>query len=250
LSSQTEEIRCGKERAIEVAGDRARLLFGLGPAGPEPQRKARIDALRQSLTPAPRAIRWCQQVHGKLLASLSDEPAAPLSGADCVGRCDGLITDESGLGLLVWTADCVPVLMSGGGVVAAVHAGWRGAGAGIVRGCLRRLQVEYGVHASQVRVKLGPSVGACHYQVGTEVIEALRADGGDESSWLDGDRVDLRRFVEHQVTRAGVTQVELIGGCTACDPRLASYRRDGTAAGRQWSLIYRLVEGQGSGRST
>jgi YfiH family protein len=240
VSSQTKEIGCGREQAIEVPGNQVRLLFGLGPATPEPQRETRVETLRHSLAPELRAIRWCQQVHGKLLASLSDEPAVPLSGAECVGRCDGLMTDELGLGLLVWTADCVPVLMSGGGVVAAVHAGWRGAAAGIVTSCLRRLQVEYGVPSSQVRVMLGPAVGACHYQVGPEVTEALGADGGDESLWLDDDRVDLRRFIEEQVARAGVAQVEHIGGCTACDPRLASYRRDGAAAGRQWSLIYQL----------
>jgi YfiH family protein len=234
-------ISIADEQAIQLVDGEVTALFSLGPAAAEQPRQDRIGVLLQTLAPSLRAARWCLQVHGSLLASLSDEPAAPLADAACVGRCDGLLSAERGLGLLVWTADCVPVLMWGGGVIAAVHAGWRGAAAGIVPACLRRFQVEYGVTADQVTASLGPAIGPCHYPVGTEVIEALSAGEVRHETWLDGDRVDLRAFVKGQLIRAGAPEPGIIttGGCTACDPRLASYRRDGAAAGRQWSLIWR-----------
>ncbi len=188
-------------------------------------------------------MRWCKQIHGRLLASLGDEPTDPLSGVACVGRCDGLLTDEVGLGVLVWTADCVPVLLAGDGVVAAVHAGWRGTAAGIVVDCLRRLEVEYGVMPDRVSAWLGPAVSPCHYQVGSEVIGALHEWRVPEGSWLQGDRIDLRAVLRGQLFGAGLAAERIWSSdrCTACDPGLASYRRDGRAAGRQWSLIYRTA---------
>ena len=175
-----------------------------------------------------------------MIASLSSAPGRPLSGAASVGRCDGLITGEPGIGLATVTADCVPVVAAGDGVVAAVHAGWRGAAAGIVPALLARLRAEYGVAAERLRVALGPAVGPCHYRVGPEVVAALTAALGRDGRWRDGDRVDLRSFVAAQLSASGVAgeRIRTVGGCTACDRRLASYRRDGDAAERQWTLVY------------
>jgi len=202
-----------------------------------------MDRVLAAMTPGVSAVRWCDQVHGKLLASLSPEPGRPFSGAVSVGTCDGLITCEAGVGLVVWTADCVPVLMEGGGVVAAVHAGWRGAAAGIVPAAVRRFYLEYGVRPDKLAVALGPAIGPCHYQVGEDVIAALAATAVPERFWRDGDRVDLRAFLGAQLERAGVkpSSWSLAGGCTACSAVCASYRRDGARAGRQWSMIYRTA---------
>ena len=217
------------------------MLFSCGPASKGEEYGARMRRMMGIIKPAVTSIRWCTQVHGRLLASLSHEPDQTFSGTACVGTCDGLITAEPGAGLVVWTADCVPVLLAGGGVVAAVHAGWRGAAAGIVPAAVRRFFVEYGIEPSSLTVALGPAVGACHYEVGSEVIASLHAAGVPEKEWREHDRVDLRAFLRAQLVSANVREeaVSLVGGCTACSAECASYRRDGARAGRQWSLVYR-----------
>ncbi len=217
------------------------MAFGVGPrfAGRELPLEDRAARLADGAPPGLAALRWCRQVHGRILASLSAEPGTPFGGAAEVGRCDGLLTAESGLGLAVWTADCVPVLLAGGGVAAAVHSGWRGTAAGVLPAAVRRFQVEYGVPPRELWAALGPSVGACCYQVGEEVVEALRRRGVAEEHWLRGDAVDLRALLAKELAALGLDpgRVERVGPCTACDRRFASYRRDGDRAGRQLSLV-------------
>ena len=231
------EKRAGESVFIgEAAGVKA--YFGCGPRFGEPHAVSRLEAFLESIEDL-KAIRCGIQVHGNLIASLSEEPRSPFEGVAEVGRCDGMITDTPGLGLALWTADCVPVLMSGGGVVAAVHAGWRGIAAGIHSRAVRRFFIEYGVVASELQVFLGPSVGPCHYEVGAEVIKALGAEGVSPEFWLEGRRVHLRGLLKTSFEALGVDPdaIELFGPCTACDENYASYRRDHAEAGRQFSII-------------
>ena len=217
------------------------MLFGLGPPLDSSPVERRAQRVLEVLRPAVGGVRWGQQVHGRLIASLASEPGQPLEGAACVGRCDALITAEGGLGVLVWTADCVPILLAGGGVVAAVHSGWRGSAADIVGATVRRFASEYGVAPGSLRAALGPSISGPAYPVGREVIDALGRLGLAETGWRDADRVDLRMFLAARLESLGLPRcrIETVGPCTASTPELASYRRDGTAAGRQWSLVYR-----------
>lgn len=233
------EVRLEEERfwVQERAG--AYFIVGVGPAQGAGASADRLrTVLRASDLPL-RAMRFGNQVHGRLIASLGEEPGRPFTGVERVGDCDGLMTDVCGLALAVWTADCVPVLLAGEGVVAAVHAGWRGAAAGIVRRAIRRFEVEYGVAALRVEAVLGPAVGSCHYEVGDEVLSALAGDGLPSTVWRRGQRVDLRDFLTAQLNDAGVERsaVQRIGPCTACDSELASYRRDGGNAGRQFAIV-------------
>jgi YfiH family protein len=232
----------GSEKAVAAKIASIRVYFGRGPREVQATPEKRAAALLTSLGSEMRALRWCRQVHGTLLASLSDRHEARMADGACVGSCDGLITAEIGLGLLVWTADCVPVILCGGGVVAAVHCGWRGCAAGMVPTAVRRFDLEYGVPPSKLVVLLGPAIGPCHYPVGAEVVEALAAGGVPADHWLHDERVDLRAFIIAQLVASGVdkSRIDPVGGCTACDDSLASYRRDGESAGRQWSLVYRV----------
>ena len=214
------------------------LAFGAGPRFGGAARAERARRVAAAAGAGVHAVRWCDQVHGTLVATLSEEPGRALEGAAAVGRCDGLMTAEPGLAVGVWTADCVPVLLAGGGVVAALHSGWRGTAAGIVPRAVRRLLVEYGVAPGDLHAALGPAIGGCCYEVGGEVIEALGRRGVGESVWRRGSRVDLRALLAAELAALGVPsgRIERVGGCTACSGTLASYRRDGAASGRQLSL--------------
>jgi YfiH family protein len=174
-----------------------------------------------------------RQVHGTTVVGAADPHHAPAA--------DASFTSERGRLVGVVTADCVPVLLLDARreLVAAVHAGWRGAAAGILEASLERLR---SVGAGDVEAAVGPAAGGCCYQVGEEVRAAFRERSGDvtAAAWAaDGARwrLDLRGAVRALLVTAGVAQVTVLGPCTVCGPGHHSYRRDGDRAGRQLSFI-------------
>jgi YfiH family protein len=230
------ERSLASERGLALSSGSSMLLFGIGPPERSAPPEQRAAALLEALKPVLRSLTWCEQVHGTDILSVSAETAA---GASCVGPGDGLISTHPGIGLMVWTADCVPLLITGRHAVAAVHVGWRGAAAGIASRAVERCVAEDGGSPAELSAVLGPAVSGARYQVGSEVVDALRSQGIGDESWLMGDRVDLRRFLHRQLAQLGVVDTLSVGGCTASTPELASFRRDGENAGRQWSLVYR-----------
>jgi hypothetical protein len=201
-----------------------------------------MRGILESLRPELSAIRWGEQVHGRVVASLAAHPERRPENVACVGRCDALVTADTGVGLVVWTADCVPILIAGGGVVAAVHSGWRGSVADITGAVVRRCIVEYGVQPQVLEAYLGPAISGSRYEVGREVIDGLRTLGVDEGRWRQGKHVDLRHFLAARLENLGLdpAAIHTVDSCTASTPELASYRRDGVIAGRQWSMIFRV----------
>jgi YfiH family protein len=177
-----------------------------------------------------------RQVHGTRVVTAGNEDDPP--------EADGVASRRRGQALGIVTADCVPALLLARrhGVIAAVHAGWRGAAAGVLESALDHLRREFGVEPPDVDGVLGPSIGPCCYRVGPEVREAFEARSGatTTAAWTPaGDRLllDLRLAERLLLEQAGVSSVALVGPCTACTPGLASYRRDGAGAGRQLSFI-------------
>ncbi len=162
---------------------------------------------------------------------------------DC-GDGDALVTTVPGLALVVVTADCLPVLVAGAERVAAIHAGWRGLVSGVITATLERF-----ADPSRVCAWIGPAIGPCCYEVGEEVAGQLVAQSSSvvRSNGPRGrPHLDLARAAEIELARCGVAEIRRLGSCTACHPRtLESFRRDGSAAGRNVSLIWRGVGGSG-----
>jgi YfiH family protein len=182
------------------------------------------EAAFEALAPSGKEVAWLRQVHS---ATVVDAAAG-----EC-GEGDALVAPAGDLALAVVTADCVPVLLAGGGRVAAVHAGWRGVAGRIVPATLERMDAAV--------AWIGPAIGPCCYEVGDDVAARVTAVSGDEVA-RPGPRgrphLDLRRAVEIQVRASGVGEVHQIGPCTRCaGDVLRSYRRDGRGAGRNVSLI-------------
>jgi YfiH family protein len=223
------------ESALALTAGRATVLFAIGPAFGEGAGEHRLNRILSALAPELEAVRWARQVHGYELAVIR-EPVP--RGVGNVGNRDALATSLSGVGLVVWTADCVPVVLVGSHGVAIAHAGWRGSAGGIVPATVAALQREFVTRPADLSAFLGPSISGAHYQVGPEVIDALGDTGIDDARWRAGDRVDLRAFLTAQLESLGVADVRLVGPCTFATPEFASYRRDSDAAGRQWSMVY------------
>ena len=179
-----------------------------------------------------------KQVHGTD-ALIVDRP---VTGSDRFeGGWDALITDQPGVTVVVRTADCVPVLLYDRrtNAVAAVHAGWRGALAGIVPKTIQAMAGRFGIEAGDLRVSIGPSAGPCCYEVDQSVLEPLRTRRRDWSEFLLNDRgnkarLDLKALVRRQAADGGIPSehITVVNVCTICHPALFySYRREGRVNG-------------------
>jgi YfiH family protein len=180
--------------------------------------------------------------HGTRIAVVGRE------NEDC-GEADGMFTDRPGLMLSIATADCVPILLarSDGSAVAALHAGWRGALAGIVQQ-FARLLAERGDEPGNWHAALGPSAGDCCYEVSEQIIEQFGARYDMPPGLIAPRprRLNLAGIVQWQVARAGFASVSASDECTMCHRGsdgfvFHSYRRDRETrtpvVDVQWSVI-------------
>jgi purine-nucleoside/S-methyl-5'-thioadenosine phosphorylase / adenosine deaminase len=184
-------------------------------------------------------LRSLRQVHGANVRIVEPDASSPrLEG-------DALATREPHIPLAVWVADCPPILVCDpkSRALAAVHAGWRGTVAGILRAAIETLRQSFGARPADLLVAIGPSIGPCCFEVGDEVVEALlRADGGAATCVISGPRkrIDLIEANRRQALMSGVpaAQIRAAGLCTVCrTDLLPSYRRDREAAGRMAGII-------------
>ncbi|OYT19643.1 MAG: laccase [Nitrospira sp. UW-LDO-01] len=171
-----------------------------------------------------------------------------VSAADrFVGGWDALVTDQPGVMVAVRTADCVPILMHDPirGVVAAIHAGWRGAVAAIVPKTLALFEARFGSNPKQVRMSIGPSAGVCCYEVDAPVLERLRqgVPSWEKVVQFQGDgkaKLDLKSLIKEQALAHGATPqaITTVNLCTICHEDLFfSYRREGKVNGTMISAI-------------
>lgn len=179
-----------------------------------------------------------KQVHGTD-ALIIDRP---VTGTDRFeGGWDAVITDQPGVTVVVRTADCVPVLVYDRRrkAVAAIHAGWRGALAGILPKTIELMVTRFAIQKGDLRISIGPSAGPCCYEVDQAVLEPLRRSRQDWPSLLRDDRsskarLDLKALVRRQATDIGISedQITAVNVCTICHPALFySYRREGRVNG-------------------
>jgi YfiH family protein len=145
-------------------------------------------------------------------------------------RADGHAVAAPGVAAMVLAADCLPVVLGAQGAVAALHAGWRGLAAGVLEQGVRALREVGG--AGEIVAVAGPCAGECCYEVGEEVHAAF----GD--AHRSGALLDLRAIAHDRLRAAGVAEVRDVRGCTICDERFFSHRREGPRAGRQAALAW------------
>ncbi|SEM92275.1 conserved hypothetical protein [Sphingomonas gellani] len=167
---------------------------------------------------------------------------------DARPHADALVTDRPSLLLGILTADCAPVLLwdRQAGVVAAAHAGWKGALGGVTDATLAAMEA-LGADRGRVAAAVGPCIARASYEVDDAFLARFAAaDAANERFFSPAkpghQRFDLEAYVLHRLAAAGVTQVQAMGLDTYADPaRFYSYRRATHRAepsyGRQISLI-------------
>jgi hypothetical protein len=183
--------------------------------------------------------------HENMPALLADDASTGVAWPEA----DISMTDDPTVALAIQVADCVPLLLADAstGVIAAVHAGWRGTAAGAAPVAVTALTREFGVKPERLIVAMGPSIGPCCYAVGDELIDAFRAGGFARNidRWFTRDdagalRLDVWAANRDQLVASGVAAAAIHQAnlCTASRPDLfASYRRDGPGTGRIAAVI-------------
>ena len=151
-----------------------------------------------------------------------------ITASDPGGRAEGdaLVTDRPGLVCGVLAADCAPVLLADpeARIVAAAHAGWRGALGGIVGNAVASME-RLGARRERITAAVGPCIGPASYEVGPEFHAGfVAADAGFDRFFAPPHdeagrrRFDLPAFVLHRLAEAGVGQAVWIGRDTAAEP--------------------------------
>ncbi len=209
--------------------DRGNIAASVG------DRRESVAANRAALCDALGLLRLEElvQVHG---VRMHFDPALPPD--TCEG--DGLATSQPGVGLLVKTADCQPVLLAheSGRFIAALHVGWRGNRLNFPGKAVRELCEHYGLHPADLSAVRGPSLGSGR----SEFVHYAEEWGSDFDAWYDREKqtVDLWRMTRDQLAEAGL-QPERIYGldlCTASLPELFFSYRLARTTGRQGSVIW------------
>jgi hypothetical protein len=148
-------------------------------------------------------------------------------------EADALVTRTPGLAIGALTADCAPVLYCDpeARVIAAAHAGWRGALSGIAEATVAAME-ELGASCERIVAVIGPSISQRAYEVGAEYLDRFLAEEPTSSAFFMTDdssgepHFDLSGYVAERLSRAGVGTISDLGLCTYCDEtRLFSYRR-------------------------
>ena len=165
-------------------------------------------------------------------------------GGRVIGPADALITTERGLVLLQRYADCVPVLLAGPGIVGIAHAGWRGTLARIAAKTAQVMADVAHCPIEEIVVGIGPSIGPCCFEVGADVVSALRQalpQWADDLIHTQDDgkvHLDLWEANVAQLRAVGVREIEVAAVCTRCHRDLYfSHRGDDGHTGRFAALI-------------
>ena len=188
------------------------------------------------------------QVHGSKVVTIT----AQLIGAgrdkkpSAAGDADAMITNLPQVPLMVLTADCVPILLFDPQkkVVAAIHAGWRGTVAKIVGNTIEAMNKQYNCQPSDILAAIGPSIGACCYEVGEEVVKAAEASIPKTTSCFininNRHHFDLWEANRQQLTVNGVAEnnIDTLALCTQCHHQhFFSSRADHGITGRLGACI-------------
>jgi polyphenol oxidase len=199
---------------------------------------ADVEARRQAVTGLS-SVSWLRQEHGTTVWSVAEANQAPFAGA--LG--DAVITNQANHAVSVITADCAPIaLWTEGGVVGAVHAGWKGLETGIIERTVDEMRLLSG--ESEVFGWLGPCIGAECYEFGETELTRLAHRYGDSvraTTSAGSASLDMAAGVRAALAQAGAQWAGSADACTACDDRWYSWRAR-KSAGRQALFVWRTFD--------
>lgn len=198
-----------------------------------------------------------EQVHGNRVhvVTAADKGSGRLDRASAIQEADALVANEPGVLLVMYFADCVPLYFYDpeSGAVGLAHAGWKGTVLDVAAETVRTMGERFGSRPEALLGAIGPSIGACCYEVDEAVLKHVRplaeaagagaADGGSAFHTPTGNgraRLDLKEMNRHLMIKAGIlpSRIELTTWCTGCRTDLFfSHRTENGATGRMMSWL-------------
>jgi polyphenol oxidase len=179
---------------------------------------------------------FMQQTHSANIASINSGAMShgAYSRDNAVADTDALITSTKNICIVVQVADCVPLLILDpiSGVIAAIHAGWRGTFLEITRQTIEKMILEYETNPAEIIACIGPSIGPCCYEVGDEIKQKFIAKDSSYSKTFhqkDGKiKLDLWQANKLQLIKSGLKQenIEISELCTRCNHDIFYSSRD------------------------
>ena len=218
------------------------IAFGRGDTMENVEKNLHI--LASALDFDPEKFVLTRQTHSDIVRVVTD--------ADCNGLChrdypesDALVTNTPGVALLVFTADCTPILLCDPvtGAVGAAHAGWRGTYQAIGAKAVRAMVENFGCDPKNIRAAIGPNIGACCFETDADVPEAMLSAFGEEVAphiEKKGEKyhLDLKAINAVILRRAGVQHIDISENCTMCEhDRFWSHRYTKGERGSQGAII-------------
>ena len=194
-------------------------------------------------------IAMTNQVHGGAVRTVTTADVRPDPCGKPPYEADGLMTDLPGTALVVFSADCIVILLHDreAGCVGAVHAGWRGTAKAIVQIAVEAMAAQYGADPARIRAAIGPGIGPCCFETHSDVPEGLRPGLGEEAEELIRPlaapgkfSVDLKGANARWLERAGLARenIAICSACTACHlDEFWSHRVQGSARGSMAAMI-------------
>ena len=192
----------------------------------------------------PERIVMTRQVHSDIVRVVTEGDCAGFCHRD-YPECDALVTNTPGVTLLVFTADCTPLLFHDPvtGAVGAAHAGWRGTAQGIGVKTVEAMVKHFGCKPENIHAAIGPNIAQGHFETDGDVPAAmLEAYGPEAEGYVErrGEKyyLDLKGINALALRRAGVAHIEISEVCTYCQcDRFWSHRASRGERGSQGAVI-------------
>lgn len=211
---------------------------------PQPPNFSIINRISAHFPVDAKHIVFMNQVHSdKVVLKMDKKPSFPTA--------DATITKIKGLSLAIKTADCLPIFLYDHNkhVISAIHSGWRGTALKIVKKTLKKMHQEFGCNIEDIYAFIGPAINGGCYEVGNDVYQHFGFLGKRKADYFNKTKnnkfyMDLKGINAYILESEGVPpeNIEVSDICTHCDSsNFYSYRRDGTQAGRNISLILLLI---------
>ena len=227
-------------------GSRASLNLALREGETMENVEKNIRILANALMFDPEKLVLTRQTHSDIVRTVT--------GTDCNGlchrdypECDALVTATPGISLMVFTADCTPLLLHDPvtGAVGAAHAGWRGTAQDIAGKTVQAMVEAFGCDVRNIRAAIGPNLGQCHFETDGDVPHVLIATFGRDAlphiQKRDGKFYpDLKAINALALYRRGVDigNIEISKSCTWCESvRFWSHRVTRGDRGSQGAVI-------------
>lgn len=192
----------------------------------------------------PERLTFARQVHSTTVLPVTAKSAGQTP--ELYPECDGLVTNEPGVCLVTFSADCTPVLLLDPvrRVIASVHSGWRGTLGQIVCKAVEVMQKQFKTAPENVLAAIGPSIKQCHFEVDEDVYLQFVKQFGDlvkEYTLQKGNKyyIDTDALNRYGLISLGVLEenIQICSLCTFCEEaQFFSYRRDGET-GRMCAVI-------------